>query len=391
MWGAILLGGGSGSRMGAGRNKVLLPLGGIPVIRRSALALRPHAEVLVVVCPPAERAAFEAALAGLPGSVSYAPGGDTRQASVASGLAALPDGCDHVLVHDGARPLVDAATIRAAMRSAEEKGSGIASVPLIDTVKEADAEGRVLGTPERARLRCVQTPQAFRTELLRAAHERAAADRFLGTDDASLLEHMGLPVWLTPGHPRNLKLTTPEDLTMAEALLPEPALPALRVGTGYDVHRLVEGRPLVLCGVTVPWEKGLLGHSDADVALHALMDAMLGAAALGDIGQHFPDRDPAYKGISSMKLLAHTVRLLAEHGLRVANADLTIAAQAPKLAPYIPAMREQIAGALSLPLDRVSVKATTTEHLGFEGRGEGISAQATVLAQATAPCYNTEQ
>ena len=169
---------------------------------------------------------------------------------------------------------------------------------------------------------------------------------------------------------------------MAEAFLQEsPALPALRVGQGYDVHRLVEGRALVLCGVSVPHTMGLLGHSDADVALHALMDAMLGAAALGDIGRHFPDTDPRYKGISSMKLLAHVVALLAERGFRVANADVTIVAQRPKLLPYIPQMRENIAAALSLPIDRVNVKATTTERLAFEGREEGISAQAVCLLQ----------
>jgi len=191
-------------------------------------------------------------------------------------------------------------------------------------------------------------------------------------------------VQLTPGSRRNIKLTTPEDIAMAEAMLNDsPALPSLRVGQGYDVHRLVEGRELILCGVNVPHTLGLLGHSDADVALHALMDAMLGAVALGDIGKHFPDTDQRYKGISSMKLLEHVVALLADNRFRVTNADITIVAQKPKLLPHIPQMRQNVADALGLPLCRVNVKATTTERLAFEGREEGISAQAVCMVQET--------
>jgi len=225
----------------------------------------------------------------------------------------------------------------------------------------------------------VQTPRCFLREVLEEAHAAAARDGFTGTDDASLVERLGLPVLLTEGNRNNIKLTTGEDLRMAEELLREPALPTLRIGTGYDVHRLVPDRELILCGVKIPHTLGLLGHSDADVALHALMDAMLGAMALGDIGKHFPDSDPTYKGISSMKLLEHTVNLLKEHGARVSNCDVTIVAQKPKLAPYILQMRQNVAGALGLPLDRVSVKATTTEQLGFEGEQLGISAQAVAM------------
>ena len=201
---------------------------------------------------------------------------------------------------------------------------------------------------------------------------------FLGTDDASLVERLGIPVRLTLGDRRNIKLTTPEDMLMAEAFLPAD-FPALRIGQGYDVHRLVEGRDLILCGVNVPHTLGLLGHSDADVALHALMDAMLGAMALGDIGKHFPDTDERYRGISSMKLLEHVVALLEDNHARVTNCDVTIVAQKPKLLPYIPQMRENVAAALQLPIDRVNVKATTTERLAFEGREEGISAQAVCM------------
>ena len=384
MWYAILLAGGSGARMGAGCNKVLLPLQGEVVIARAARAFSGLVEGMIAVVRSEDETAVRAALeaAALPFPVLYTHGGDTRQASVWNGLCALPEAADKVLIHDGARCLVDEGVIRRVQHAVEDCSSGVASVPSVDTVKIADAAMKAIATPDRASLRCVQTPQGFTAALIRQAHLQAQQDGYQGTDDASLVEHMGLSVQLTEGSRRNIKLTTPEDLAMAEAFLQEsPALPALRVGQGYDVHRLVEGRALVLCGVSVPHTMGLLGHSDADVALHALMDAMLGAAALGDIGRHFPDTDPRYKGISSMKLLAHVVALLAERGFRVANADVTIVAQRPKLLPYIPQMRENIAAALSLPIDRVNVKATTTEHLAFEGREEGISAQAICLLQ----------
>lgn len=385
MWYVILLAGGSGARMGAGRNKVLLPLVRESVLSRAARAFAGLADGMVVVSRPEDQAAIRADLTAsgaFPGPMCIVPGGDTRQASVWHGLQALPPEVTHVLIHDGARCLVDEGTIRRAMEAAQRCGSGVAAVPVVDTIKQADEGWRVAATPDRASLRAVQTPQAFRVELIRRAHLAAQAEGYLGTDDASLLEHMGLPVQLTEGHRRNIKLTTPEDMTMAEAMLSSmPGLPALRVGQGYDVHRLVPGRPLILCGVTVPHTTGLLGHSDADVALHALMDAMLGAAALGDIGRHFPDTDERYRGISSMALLSRVVALLDEHRLRVVNADVTIVAQRPKLLPHIPQMRENVACALNLPLERVNVKATTTEGLGFEGREEGISAQAVCLLQ----------
>ena len=381
MWGAMILAGGSGSRMGAGCNKVLLPLGGKAVLSRSVQAFLPHADAIVVVARPEDEADIRAVFArdGIPlEGLIFAPGGETRQDSVWNGLCALPADCDCVMIHDGARCLVVEATILRTKASVETCGTGVAAIPAIDTIKQADERNVAVATPDRATLRAIQTPQGFRTELIRSAHEKARADGYLGTDDASLLEYCGLPVQLVEGHRRNIKLTTPEDMIMAESLL-SGGLPALRVGQGYDVHRLVEGRKLILCGVEVPHTLGLLGHSDADVALHALMDAMLGAMALGDIGKHFPDTDPRYKGISSMKLLEHVVALLAEHGARVSNADVTIVAQKPKLLPYIPAMRENVARALALPLDRVNVKATTTERLAFEGREEGISAQAVCM------------
>lgn len=378
MWYAIVLAGGSGSRMGANRNKVLLSLLGEPVIIRSVRAFEGQAEGVVLVSReediPAMRDALDAA--GLSATIVH--GGDTRQASVWNGLCALPVDCTHVLIHDGARCLVDAETIRRCKESAEACGTGVAAIPSVDTIKQVSADETVSATPDRSTLRAVQTPQAFDVSLIRKAHEAAQAESFLGTDDASLVERIGHPVRLTLGDRRNIKLTTPEDMKMAEAFIGGD-FPALRVGQGYDVHRLVEGRDLILCGVTVPHTLGLLGHSDADVALHALMDAMLGAMALGDIGKHFPDTDERYRGISSMKLLEHVVALLKEHGAQVTNCDVTIVAQKPKLLPYIPLMRQNVADALGLPPDRVNVKATTTERLAFEGREEGISAQAVVM------------
>lgn len=380
MWYAIILAGGSGSRMGADRNKVLLELQGKPVIVRSVEAFVGLVDGVILVSREEDIPVMQSAMNHTGLSVKIVSGGKTRQDSVWNGLCALPAECTHVLIHDGARCLVDADTIRSCMQSVVQHGTGVAAIPSVDTMKQVDAANIVTATPERSQLRAVQTPQGFTVDLIRRAHLEAQKEAYLGTDDASLVERLGIPVHLTPGSRRNIKLTTPEDLLMADAFLGR-SFPALRVGQGYDVHRLVEERPLILCGVEIPHTLGLLGHSDADVAVHALMDAMLGAMALGDIGKHFPDTDERYRGISSMKLLEHVVALLAEHNARVTNCDVTIVAQKPKLLPYIPRMQANIASALSLPLDRVNVKATTTERLAFEGREEGISAQAVCMVE----------
>ncbi len=380
MWYAIVLAGGSGSRMGADCNKVLLELRGEPVIVRSVRAFQGLVDGVVLVTREEDIPAVKHAVEAAQLDVTVVPGGSSRQASVWNGLCALPAGCTHVLIHDGARCLVDKGTIRRCMASVEACGTGVAAIPAIDTIKQVDEANTVTATPDRSTLRAVQTPQGFTVDIIRHAHEAAMQEGFLGTDDASLVERLGIPVQLTLGDRRNIKLTTPEDMLMAEAFLPMD-FPPLRAGQGYDVHRLVEGRDLILCGVKIPHTLGLLGHSDADVALHALMDAMLGAMSLGDIGKHFPDTDDRYRGISSMKLLEHVVALLQERRARVTNCDVTIVAQKPKLLPYIPQMRENVAAALHLPVDRVNVKATTTERLAFEGREEGISAQAIVMIQ----------
>ena len=368
---ALLLCGGSGTRMGANENKTLLKIGGVPAIVRCFRAFRGAVKGIVLVARAGEEPVFSDVLVAYGcAPLAIVPGGEDRQASALNGLRALPPDADIALIHDGARPFVTEEIIRRVIQSVEQCGSGVAAVPARDTIKRADRDGIVLETLDRSELWQMQTPQGFFVKDLLAAHAAAQA-RY--TDDAALMEAAGHPVRLVPGSPDNIKLTSPEDLRMVNGMMTP------RVGTGFDAHRLVEGRELWLGGVKIPYEKGLLGHSDADVALHALMDALLGAAAMGDIGKLFPDKDPQYKGISSILLLKEVGKRLKDVGFTVGNADVTIVCQAPKLAPYIPQMREAIANALSIPAGQVSVKATTTEHMGYEGSGEGISAQAAAI------------
>ncbi len=367
---AILVCGGSGTRMGVDGNKTLLRVGGVPSCVRAARTLLKSVDGLIAVTRAGEEETFEAAFSAFGVPVDrVTAGGATRQQSVFQGLQCLPEDCGEVLIHDGARPLVDAATVERVLASVREYGTGVAAIRVTDTVKRAGPDGVVAETLDRSALWRIQTPQGFRRDLLERAHASARDER---TDDAGLVEALGEPVRLVLGSPENIKLTRQEDLEMAEAL----AAGMPRVGLGVDAHRLVPGRRLVLCGVDIPYELGLDGHSDADVALHALCDALLGAAALGDIGQHFPDTDERYRGVSSLLLTERTRDLLADAGFAPVNVDVTIVAQRPKLAPYRDAMRQNIARALRMSPDAVSVKATTTEGMGYEGRGEGISAQA---------------
>lgn len=375
---ALIVAAGRGSRSGIGYNKVYHPLGGCCVLSHSIRRMAESGlfDGITVVISPEDEARFEQTLAqdGTRNLVcGVVHGGSTRQQSVYNGLCALPADTELVAIHDGARPYVAEPVMRATLESARDCGSGVISTPVIDTIKQIDAEGYAVATPPREQLRAVQTPQSFRYAAILAAHRHAIEENYASTDDAALFEHVYGKVKLVQaqGAEQNKKLTLPEDFA--------PAAPVFRVGTGYDVHRLVEGRRLILCGVEVPWERGLLGHSDADVALHALMDALLGAASLGDIGRHFPDTDERYRGISSMKLLREVVRLLAERGFAAANVDVTIVAQRPKLKDYIPQMNRNVADALGISSDCVNVKATTTEKLGFEGEGLGISAQSVAM------------
>ncbi len=374
---AVVVAAGRGVRMGAAVNKVLLPLCGEPVIRHAVRAFCEADEIdgVVVVASADETEQMRAALCGLEKVCAIAPGGSTRQESVKNGLDALPKEARIALVHDGARPLISRELIARCIRQTEDCGSAVVCTPVTDTVK-VEKDGCVVRTLDRSQLRAVQTPQCFFAGELKAAYEAAARDGVSVTDDASVMEHAGHSVHLLESSEVNFKLTTPEDLRRAEDIIGErrfmQRLP--RTGFGYDVHKLVSGRRLILCGKEILWEKGLDGHSDADVAVHALMDALLGAACLGDIGRLYPDNDPAFEGADSMKLLADVLRRVKDAGYAVVHADVTIVAQKPKLMPYMDEMRRNLENAM--PGAQVNVKATTTERLGFEGRGEGISAQA---------------
>ncbi len=376
---AIIAAGGSGSRMGGETVKTLQILAGRPVICRSAAPFASQCDGLVIAARAEDIPVIQKAMESESIPVfAYVPGGKDRSESVRNALRALPDDCDMVLIHDGARPLVSRGLIDAVISSVREHGSGVPAFALTDTVKRVDKEGRSLETLDRNALRTVQTPQGFKRALIEQAYHE---QRGPVTDDSSLVEALGMAVHLVKGDQNNIKLTLPGDLEKAEEIL--MAEQFARVGLGYDVHQLAEGRKLILCGVEIPYEKGLLGHSDADVAAHALTDALLGACAMGDIGTLFPDSDERFKGADSIGLLKEAVLQMAAQGFVPYNCDMTIAAQRPKLLPYIPRMRSCLAEALGIPLDRVSVKATTTEHLGFEGRGEGMSAQAVATVVKT--------
>lgn len=374
---AVVVAAGRGVRMGTAVNKVLLPLCGEPVIRHAVRAFCEADEIdgVVVVASADETEQMRAVLCGLEKVCAIVPGGSTRQESVKNGLDALPKEARIALVHDGARPLISRELIARCIRQTEDCGSAVVCTPVTDTVK-VEKDGCVVRTLDRSQLRAVQTPQCFFAGELKAAYEAAARDGVSVTDDASVMEHVGHSVHLLESSEVNFKLTTPEDLRRAEDIIGErkfmQRLP--RTGFGYDVHKLVSGRRLILCGKEIPWEKGLDGHSDADVAVHALMDALLGAACLGDIGRLYPDNDPAFEGADSMKLLADVLRRVKDAGYAFVHADVTIVAQKPKLMPYMDEMRRNLENAM--PGAQVNVKATTTERLGFEGRGEGISAQA---------------
>lgn len=385
--------GGTGSRMssrtGEQLPKQFLLLNGIPVLVRSCLAfLQTEAVHALAIAAPADY--YQQTQTILRQYLSHdqwakiriVHGGATRQESVAAGLRALPDSVELVLVHDAARPLVDQETIRRCMFAAMQHGAAIAAVPVHDTLKLSDSENRVLRTVERKGLWRAQTPQAAQRDLLDTAFAEALQKNISFTDEAALLEAMGIPVHLVEGSARNLKITLPEDLRIASALLEEES--GMNIGHGFDAHRLVAGRRLVLGGVDIEHSKGLDGHSDADVVAHALCDALLGALAEGDLGRHFPDTDPQYRGINSLLLLEHVYQKVRERGLRLHNADISILCQAPKLAPHIPAMRVNLARACTTEPERINIKATTTEKMGYIGREEGIASHAVVLLRYSA-------
>jgi len=374
----LVVAAGRGSRFGAERPKQYLPLGGKPLLRHGleAFAAHPRVDVLRAVIHPDDRPLYDEAAAGLDIAPPVA-GGASRQESVLQGLRSLAAAEPRfVMIHDGARPFVDAALIDALAEALTEAPGAIAALPLVDSLKRG-AEGRILEAVAREGLWRAQTPQAFHYAPILAAHEAMAGAEL--TDDAAVAAAAGMAVRLVQGSPENIKVTTAEDLQMAErwhAARQGPVAEETRVGQGFDVHRFGPGDRVTLCGIEIPHSQGLLGHSDADVALHAATDALLGALAAGDIGSHFPPSDPRWAGADSALFIAHAAEMLREAGGRLGHLDLTVICERPKVGPHREAMRNRLAALLEVDSARISVKATTTERLGFTGRGEGIAAQA---------------
>jgi 2-C-methyl-D-erythritol 4-phosphate cytidylyltransferase/2-C-methyl-D-erythritol 2,4-cyclodiphosphate synthase len=380
---AVVVAAGRGIRAGGNLPKQYRQLAGEPMIRSSLALFSWHGQIAVVqaVIHPDDRGPYEAAAVGLR-LLPPVYGGATRQASVRAGLEALSARSpDIVLVHDAARPFCSAELVSRAIVAGAETGAAIPALAVTDTIKRVDADGRVAGTLDRSELRAVQTPQAFAFPALLEAHRRAAKDgREDFTDDAALAEWAGLKVAVFAGETGNVKLTTDEDFSRAEARR-IAGLPDLRTGTGFDVHAFADGDHVMLGGVRIPHERGLTGHSDADVALHALVDAILGALADGDIGQHFPPTDPRWRGAPSDQFLKFAAERVIKRGGRIAHLDVTIVCEAPRIGPHREAMRARIAQIAEIAVERVAVKATTSERLGFTGRGEGIAAMATATVR----------
>ena len=375
---AILVAAGRGLRAGAGGPKQYRSIGGQTVIYRAMAPFSNHPQVSHVqpVLHLDDVAMFSAAVTGLRHE-QPAEGGATRQASVRAGLEALSSHApDIVLIHDAARPFVSGDVISRAIEAAEFTGAAIPVVAVTDTVKLVDASGNIEATPERARLRIAQTPQAFRFDVILQAHRRAAREgRADFTDDAALAEWAGLTVATFEGDVANMKMTTPEDFVREEARMAS-GLGDIRTGTGYDVHAFGAGDHVMICGVKVPHTRGFLAHSDGDVGLHALVDAILGALADGDIGSHFPPSDSQWKGASSDRFLKYAVDCVTGRGGRIANLEVTLICERPKIGPLRDTMRARIAEISGVDMSRVAVKATTSERLGFTGREEGIAATA---------------
>ncbi len=371
---ALIVAAGRGARFGGALPKQYRLLGGEPVLRRTVRSFLSHPRIrtVLVAIHPDDREHYDRAVGDL-GLRPPVPGGATRQDSVRNLLEAAeaPEG-EIVLIHDAARPLVAAAVIDRSIAALERADGAVAALPVADTLKRADGD-RVGQTVDRAGLWRAQTPQAFRLGAILAAHRRLAGREL--TDDAAVAEQAGLAVEIVMGDENNFKITTESDLETAERLL-FSRLGDIRTGTGFDVHRLVPGDGCWINGIMIPHDKALLGHSDADVGLHAITDALLGAIGAGDIGSHFPPSDMRWRGASSDKFLRHAGSLVAARGGIVAHCDVTILCERPKIGPHRAAMVARIAEILSIEPDRVSVKATTTEGLGFTGREEGIAAQA---------------
>jgi len=374
---AIIPAAGRGKRFGKPTNKVFCDVAGKPILAHT-LSVFESCEaidevVLVVSEAEVDNASDLVKRFGFSKVRAIVPGGDQRQDSVSRGLDKVRQ--DIVAIHDAARPMVTCEIIERSIDEAIRTGACITAVPVIDTIKSASDEREITGTVDRSNLFAVQTPQTFQTELIRSAYKQAYIDGIYATDDAALVERLGYKVTIVQGSYDNIKITTQSDLDLASRKLGGGEV---RTGFGFDVHAFADGRKLFLGGVEIEHEKGLAGHSDADVVLHAIADACLGATALGDIGRHFPDSDPQYKGISSLKLLSRVGEIVSKEGWHVVNVDAVVVCERPKIASHVPEMVRRIAESLDLDLSRVSVKGTTTEGLGFTGRGEGIGCYAVV-------------
>jgi 2-C-methyl-D-erythritol 4-phosphate cytidylyltransferase / 2-C-methyl-D-erythritol 2,4-cyclodiphosphate synthase len=391
---AVIAAGGTGIRMNAPVPKQFLEIAGKPIFIHTIERISSLEEVIQIILalPEAHIPAATAILSGLQVRIAAEciAGGSNRQESVHQGVRHAHSDADVIMVHDAVRPVCDRDTMRRVLNAAWEKGAAVPGLPATETIQRVSRKGRVLATPPREELFAIQTPQAFHAGILRSALDRAGAAGFVGTDESSVVRWAGHMVTVVPGSPDNIKITHPMDLEIAERLISgssrkedgaDMGESTLRIGQGIDFHRLVEGRKLILGGVEIPFALGLEGHSDADVLAHAICDALLGAAAMGDIGQHFPDTDPAHRNRSSLEFLRAVRTKIEAAGWMIQNVDATLLAQRPKLMPHAPAMRKNIALSLGISVAAVSVKATTTEGMNAEGRGEGISAQAIALLQ----------
>ena len=382
--------------------KQFLNVEGKPILLRTVEAISALETVMqvVIALPPEHIPQAEEIFIRKPlrFPVEFVAGGSNRQSSVRNGCMRVRPDIDVIMVHDAVRPFCPVEVMERVLAAAWKKGAAVPGLPTTETIQRISHMGRVRKTPPREELYAIQTPQAFHARLLMAALDRAETEGFIGTDESSVVRWAKHPVTVVEGAPENIKITRPLDMQIAQLLLKKRAPHEsneidqeneasvvnsmdndLRIGQGIDYHRLVEGRKLILGGVDIPSEKGLEGHSDADVLLHAICDALLGAAALGDIGRHFPDTDPAYRGRNSLFFLGEVRTKIAASGWCVRNVDATLLLQKPKIAPYAEAMRQNIAQALELDIQSVSVKATTTEGMNAEGRGEGVSAQVVAL------------
>jgi 2-C-methyl-D-erythritol 4-phosphate cytidylyltransferase/2-C-methyl-D-erythritol 2,4-cyclodiphosphate synthase len=384
---AIIAAGGRGTRLGAGQPKQFLDVGGRSILEMSvaALAGSPRIDEVVVALPPEHVDAMSARWANNVKPLTCVAGGDRRQDSVAGAFARVAADTDIIVIHDAARPFVTAELIARTIDAASAHGAAIAAMPVRDTVKQAGSEAAdgsrpVTSTIPRETIFLAQTPQAFRRAVL--ARALAEGGPVEATDEAMLVERLGLPVHVVTGDAANIKVTTAEDLAEARRRVQGAATATpggMRIGSGYDLHRLVADRALILAGVTIPFELGLDGHSDADIVCHAVTDAVLGAAAAGDIGRLFPDTDPQWRGANSITLLEGAVARVHDAGYRVSNVDVTVIAQRPKLLPYLDAMREQLAAALQIDRAAVSIKGKTNEGVDSMGRGESMACHAVAL------------